>query len=70
MAANTVYIFPSGDYDLPSQIELKICVTFISSGTTSIGNGGNNFYITAYDDNVIDNIHLNAESSSDIGIIL
>jgi hypothetical protein len=59
ISSNTVYVFPSGSYNLPNNVYMEDCSAFISSGDLTIRNINNNIQISR-NYIVLDNINIDA----------
>lgn len=63
----TVYIFPSGTYNLYHDIELKNCVAFISTWATTINGNTYSPILQIFD--IIDNININGGGTANNGVV-
>ena len=71
-AANTVYVFPSGSYDLHSTTTLPTCTAFISSGWAIITpHGADNFSLDLSNDaSILDDLDISGNSVNDYGVTM
>jgi hypothetical protein len=60
ISSNTVYVFPSGSYNLPNNVYMEDCSAFISSGDLTIRNINNNIQISR-NYIVLDNINIDSD---------